>query len=66
MTSSEQEWYNEIWMEVRDYANESCTRFVTGDIDVESDWDDYVQTLERMGIEEMLEIQQTIFTRHYR
>ena len=47
------------------YHNESWVKFITGDLDVDADWDEYVATLERMGPERMLEIAQKVFDRQY-
>ncbi len=40
------------------YVNESIARFIIGDLDIENEWDKYVNTLEGMGLERYLEILQ--------
>jgi putative aldouronate transport system substrate-binding protein len=66
MTSDEQEEYNNLRTEIMAYQDESWTKFVTGDLSVDSDWDEYVETIEGMGLARMLEIAQTVYDRQYR
>ncbi|MDD6614593.1 MAG: hypothetical protein PUF13_00595 [Lachnospiraceae bacterium] len=33
------------------YVNQACVQFITGDLDVEKDWDTYISKLEAMGVE---------------
>ena len=66
MLSDEQEEYNNLRTEIMAYQDESWTKFVTGDLSVDSDWDEYVETIEGMGLARMLEIAQTVYDRQYR
>lgn len=36
---------------ITDYVNQAMTRFITGDMDLETEWDSYVQALEGMNLE---------------
>lgn len=48
---------------VQDYVRDSIIRFVTGDLNIEQDWDAYLNDLRMMGLEHFLEIAQTAYTR---
>lgn len=43
------------------YVSEMLARFVTGDADIEKDWDTYLQTLEQQGLPKFLEIYQAAY-----
>ena len=40
------------------YVNECEAKFVTGEMNFEEDWDNYVKTLETIGLAELMEIYQ--------
>ena len=40
------------------YVTQSMAQFITGDLDIEQEWDNYVNTLKRMGVEELIELYQ--------
>jgi putative aldouronate transport system substrate-binding protein len=40
------------------YIDQSFARFVTGDLDINEDWDEYVKNLEKMNIRRLVEIYQ--------
>jgi len=52
--------------DINTYVNESLARFITGDLDLESDWDKYVKKLENMGLAEYLEIYQKAYDAKYK
>lgn len=62
-TSDELEQIAEIKASIETYVNESTVRFVTGDLSVENDWDNYKAELSAMGLEYYQEIAQTAYTR---
>ncbi len=45
------------------YFQESFSRFIVGDLDLENDWDQYLAELENMGLSNYLEITQTAYDR---
>lgn len=45
------------------YAIESAIRFITGDMDVETEWDAYVAELKNIGIDTYLEVSQAAYER---
>jgi putative aldouronate transport system substrate-binding protein len=48
------------------YVNEMLARFVSGDDDIETGWDAYLQTLEQIGLPRFLEIQQAAYDAKYK
>lgn len=46
---------------LKDYVKEMNARFIMGDADLETEWDTYVQTLDGMGMERLLEINQEAY-----
>ena len=41
---------------LQDYAKQSLAQFVTGDLDIEKDWDQYLKNLEGMRYKELVAI----------
>ncbi len=46
---------------VMDNANTSLVRFVTGDLDIEKDWDNYVNELSNIGLDDYLSMWQSAY-----
>lgn len=44
--------------DVNSYVNQMMARFITGESNLETEWDAYEQTLKRMGLEDMVRIMQ--------
>ncbi|HHU08301.1 MAG TPA: extracellular solute-binding protein [Clostridiaceae bacterium] len=64
-TQEEQEVVNRYFSEILSYINESWAAFAIGAMDVNNDgvWQDYLNTLEKMGIDKVTEAVQTCYTR---
>ena len=43
------------------YVNQATVQFITGALDVDKDWDTYLQKLENMGVQNFLEIYQDYY-----
>lgn len=46
---------------IDDYIDQNAVQFITGEKSLETDWDDYVEGFERLGLERYLEIMQEAF-----
>lgn len=46
---------------IQKYVNESISKFVTGTMDIDKDWDKYVKQLNDMGLQSMLELTQRTY-----
>ncbi len=49
--------------DINKYVEEMRDKFITGDEDLDG-WDNYVQTIEQMGMEELLEVYQAAYDRY--
>jgi len=54
----------EISTDMTTYMNESITKFITGAMDIDKDWDTYVQTMKDMGSDRYVEIKQAQYDRY--
>ncbi|MBP3543037.1 MAG: ABC transporter substrate-binding protein [Lachnospiraceae bacterium] len=64
MTEEESKEYSVLNGQVDTYITEMRAKFITGEADVEAEWDTYVQTLKDLGIERMIELQQAALDRY--
>ena len=48
--------YAQLETEIRDFVDESTARFITGDLNPETGWDDYIRTLNSIGLPRYLEL----------
>lgn len=46
---------------INDYVNESIAAFVTGNMDIEKEWDKYTKNLESLNLKRYIELQQKAF-----
>ena len=61
-TEAEAVRFEEIWTDLRTYSEETLTRLILGQLDLD-DWDSIINDLIRLGLEELLEIQQARLNR---
>ncbi len=64
-TADEQAVYDRNWPSVRDYMLERQQQWILGNGDVNADWDDYMATLNDMGLQEVLEVMNSAYERQY-
>ncbi|TVY11058.1 extracellular solute-binding protein [Paenibacillus cremeus] len=46
---------------IGDYVNEMMSRFITGDANIATDWDNYLKTLDGMNLKRYLQVYQTAY-----
>ena len=63
---TDQQEFNELRTTVNEFVGESIARFVTGDLSPETDWDNYLAELDKIGIARYLELVQATYDRDYR
>lgn len=49
---------SEYTLTIGGYVNQAAVQFITGAMDIEKDWDSYIDTLKNMGVENFIEIYQ--------
>lgn len=62
-TQEEQEFMSSVGKDIQDYANEMEAKFVNGSASF-SEWDSYISTLEKMGLDEYMRVYQTALERY--
>jgi putative aldouronate transport system substrate-binding protein len=65
-TLEESRRYNELNRLIVEYVEQFLAECVTGRKDVAREWDNYIATLNRMGLDELLKINQTAFDRGWK
>ena len=61
LSMMDQDDFNDLWADLEKYIAEQHAAFITGKEDLETGWDAYLNTLSRMGLEEVLEIYQRVY-----
>jgi putative aldouronate transport system substrate-binding protein len=61
-TTEEQSVLDMVWPDFETYIEEMRVRFITG-AEPLSNFDDYVETLERIGLSQLLQVQQARYNR---
>ena len=64
MTSEENQEYASLYTDISTYTKENMSKFITGVRDINSEWDDYVDTIQNLGIDRCIEITQTALDRY--
>jgi putative aldouronate transport system substrate-binding protein len=64
LTDDESTEYGVICADAQTYCLENVLKFINGDLDIERDWDNYVENLERMGVDDATAIVQAAFDRY--
>ncbi|MCR2050091.1 hypothetical protein NSB25_22850 [Acetatifactor muris] len=49
---------SEYSLTIGGYVNQATVQFITGDLDIEKEWDNYLNTLKNMGVEDYLNLYQ--------
>lgn len=63
-TTEESQDRADLNADIETYEEEMRLKFITGQVDIDAEWDNYCATLESMGIEELNEITQAAVTRY--
>ncbi len=61
----EQSVYDKNWSSIRTYMLEKQQAWVLGSSDINADWDEYISTLDKMGLNEVLAAMQSAYDRQY-
>lgn len=62
-TDSEQEKRDDVRTDVLDYYQEMRDKFVTGEADIEKDWDTYCSNMDKLGLPTLTEVWQSVYDR---
>ena len=53
----------QLYTDIKLYLNTMQAQFITGQVNLESDWDAYLKQLDTMGLSRLLEIEQAAYDR---
>ena len=56
---------SDLEVTINDYVDQMNARFITGDADIENEWDTYVKTLDEMNLERYIQIHQEAYDLKY-
>ena len=62
-TEEEFEITGTVSLNIKDYLNQSIAQFITGERDVEAEWEDYLAELDNLGLQEWLATAQAAYDR---
>jgi putative aldouronate transport system substrate-binding protein len=65
-TVEESRQYNELNTRIVEYVEQSLARFVTGDLNLDRDWNQYLTNLDQMGLKDLIALTQTGFDRSWK
>ncbi len=65
LTSQEKEDCSAVFNDISTYVAETVGKFLTGALDVDAEWDNYVATVESMGISEVIQIYSDAGSRYF-
>lgn len=63
-TTEEIEKRNAVFKDITTYLEQAKAQFITGELDIDKDWDTYVSTVEQMNLEQLMEIEQAAYDRY--
>lgn len=56
---------SEFTISIGGYVNQATVQFITGDLDVSTDWGQYISKLKDMGLDRYIELYQKTFDKYY-
>lgn len=64
LTQEEQDTYNDCWTDINNYVTEMNGAFITGQKDIDTEWDNYIKTLYDMGLQDVIDVYQAALDRY--
>lgn len=64
MTTEDSERISVLYSEISTYAEQCIFQFITGEMSIEDQWDEYVANVEGMGINDAIELNQAAYDRY--
>lgn len=64
-TADESDRLNTLKTDITMYVEQACGQFITGELDIEENWNTYISTLESNGLDEIVAIEQAAYDRAY-
>ncbi|MBE6991788.1 MAG: hypothetical protein E7430_04330 [Ruminococcaceae bacterium] len=64
MNAEESETYSTLITDIATYSGEMITKFIVGEADLDAEWDNYVETVRSLRLDEALACQQAAYDRY--
>jgi len=64
LTEEEQEIYNDRWTDIQTKVGQMNAEFITGQADLETDWDAFIDDLYAMGLQDVIDVYQAALDRY--
>ena len=64
LTQDEQDVYNDVYNDLDLFIGEMTAKFISGELDIEAEWDGYIKELESIGYLDLLDIYQNAYDRY--
>ena len=64
LTQNEQDIYNDCWTDIQNKVVEMNAAFITGQADIEAEWDNYINDLYSMGLQDVIDVYQAALDRY--
>ena len=64
LTQDEKDIYNDSWTDITTKVTEMNAAFITGQADIETEWDNYIKTLNAMGLQDVIDVYQAALDRY--
>ncbi len=62
-TEEESKIINEVYKPILNYVEECWALFVTGEMDIDAQWDEYIKTINEMGLQDAIDATQSCYDR---
>ena len=63
LNEDEQATYADYWTEIDTYITEKTAKYITGELDVEADWDTFLADLENLHLQDVIDAYQSAYDR---
>lgn len=63
LNEEESDLYADTWTGINKYISEMTAKFITGELDVNAKWSDYIKELEFLGLKELTDMYQGVYDR---
>lgn len=64
LTEDEYDTYMDAWSDITTYVAQMHASFITGELDIEETWEEYMSTLDAMGLQDVLDVYQAALDRY--
>ena len=63
LTQDENDTYNDAWADIDAYLDEMTAKFIIGELNIEENWETYLTTLDKMGLQDVIDVYEAAYAR---